>query len=278
MGTEPTMDRVTAISSGQNPRIKALAKLRRGGERRASDVVVVEGHYEISVAAESGSDIVELYYSPDVVAAEELDLGRAAGARGARVFALSAAVFKKISYRQNPDGWLAVLRRFETRLEALTLPACPLLVVCSAVEKPGNLGAILRSADAAGVDAVVSTEAVTDWGNPNVVRASRGTVFTVPVADSSAEVLVPWLRDRGIRLLAAAPHGDVPFTSARMDAPVAIVVGSEQLGLSADWLDAADTLVTIPMVGRVNSLNVATSAALLMYEARRQREASPAGG
>jgi TrmH family RNA methyltransferase len=179
--------------------------------------------------------------------------------------------FHKVSYRQNPDGYLAVLPALTTELAALDLPENPLIVVCSAIEKPGNLGAILRTADAAGVDAVISTESITDWGNPNVIRASRGTVFTVPIADSTRETLVPWLQERGITILATTPHTPTPFTEVDLTSGVAIIMGSEQDGLSPAWLAAADTQVTIPMHGQVNSLNVATSAALLIYEARRQR-------
>jgi TrmH family RNA methyltransferase len=161
-----------------------------------------------------------------------------------------------------------------TDLAGLRLDPDPLLLVCEAVEKPGNLGAILRTADAAGAAAVLAADPITDWGNPNLVRASKGTVFAVPVASADTSQVLGWLRERGIAVVAATPHADVAYPDVDLTGPVAIVVGAEKEGLSQTWLRAADHRVRIPMAGRANSLNVATSAAILAYEAVRQRRLS----
>lgn len=162
----------------------------------------------------------------------------------------------------------------KTSLDRLTLAKKPLLLVCEAVEKPGNLGAMLRTADAAGVHAVITVDAVTDWGNPNVIRASKGAVFSVPVADTTRDELLEWLQKHDIKIVAATPDTEELFTNVDMIQPVALFVGAEKPGLSDFWLNKADVKVRIPMSGKVNSLNVATSAALLTYEAVRQRSGS----
>jgi TrmH family RNA methyltransferase len=180
-------------------------------------------------------------------------------------------VFEKIAYRDNPDGWLAVFPLRRHRLEDLTPGDVPLIVVAEAIEKPGNLGAILRTSDAAGVTAVIACDSVTDIGNPNVVRSSKGAVFCVPVAEATTAETITWLRARGIPIVAATPQATLSYSDIDMTGPVAIAVGAEKPGLSRAWLDQADITVQIPMVGRVNSLNVATSAALLVYEAVNQR-------
>src|SRR5690606_16644614 len=154
----------------------------------------------------------------------------------------------------------------------LALPAVtPLVLVCEAVEKPGNLGAMLRTADAAGVHAVVAADPVTDWGNPNLVRASKGTVFSVPVASDPTDAVVAWLERTGTPLVAATPEGEVEHTEVDYTGPVAVAVGAEKHGLGPALLAAARHRVRIPMQGRANSLNVATSAAILLYEAVRRR-------
>ena len=150
------------------------------------------------------------------------------------------------------------------------------MLVCEGVEKPGNLGAILRTADAAGVAAVIAADPVTDWGNPNVVRASKGTVFSVPVASAPSAEVLAWIAARSLTLVAAAPDGDLALTGADLSGPTAIVVGSEARGLPPAWLERADVRVRIPMFGRADSLNVSISAAIIVYEAVRQRLTDPA--
>jgi TrmH family RNA methyltransferase len=235
-------------------------------------VTIVDGHDELVLALDSGARPAAVYWCEALVRdpAQLAVLSRAA-ALGAEIVRLTRPVFEKVAYREAPDGWLAVVPFAPTPLAELAVPEQPLLLVCDAVEKPGNLGAMLRTAEAAGVDAVVASPGVTDWGNPNVVRASKGTVFAVPVAEAGRAELITWLRDHRVRIVAASPSAAVPYTAADLRGGAAIVVGSETAGLSDEWLAAADAAVGIPMHGRVNSLNVSTSAALLVYEAVRQR-------
>lgn len=248
---------------------KRRARVERG-------VTLVEGHDELALAVAAGARVAELYLCPELWRAPDWPLVEAVGVTGVAPVELSEAAFRKAAYREGPDGWLAVVADPAVPLASLALPPDPLVLVCEQVEKPGNLGAMLRTADAAGVAACVAVSPATDWGNPNVVRASKGTVFTVPVASAASDdEALAWARAHGLRLVAASPSGTVDYTDADADAdlagPVAVVVGAEHEGLSERWLAEADVAVRIPMFGRVNSLNVATSAALLLYEARRQR-------
>jgi RNA methyltransferase, TrmH family len=259
------------ITSPANPRVKHLVALRRRRVRDDEMVTLVEGFEEIDLALSAGVSPRALYYCPDLTDPDEEPIASRAAERGAEVVRVSREVFGKVAYRESPDGWLAVVPAVTAKLNALRLPPNPLVLVCQGVEKPGNLGAILRTADAAGVAAVIATDPVTDWGNPNVVRASKGTVFSVTVAASDSAQVLAWLSEQEIKLVATSPDAELLLTEADLSGPVAIAVGSEKYGLSADWQERADVRVRIPMFGLANSLNVATSAAIACYEAVRQR-------
>jgi RNA methyltransferase, TrmH family len=259
------------ITSPANPRIKQLVALRRRREREQAGVTLVEGQAEVALALAAGIRPTSLYYCPDLAGSAAGQLADQAAERGAEVVRVSRPVFEKISYREGPDGLLAVVPAIDSTLRRLVLAGKPLVLVCAGLEKPGNLGAILRTADAAGVAAVIAADPVTDWGNPNVVRASKGTIFSVPVASATGTEVLGWLQDRGLRLVAASPSATQLVSDADLTGPTAIAVGAEQAGLPAEWLDRADTRVRIPMFGRADSLNVSTSAAILVYEAVRQR-------
>ncbi|HSX01838.1 MAG TPA: RNA methyltransferase [Candidatus Saccharimonadia bacterium] len=258
------------ITSPQNPKIKALVALRRRRDRQEANVMLVEGYEELTTALNSGAWPKELYYCPELMAdAAQLQLLDRVAGTGA--LELSRAAFEKAAYREGPDGWLAVFPAVETRLDRLQLGERPLILVCEAVEKPGNLGAMLRTADAVGADAVIAPAAVTDWSNPNIVRASKGAIFTVPVAEAEPQQLLDWLAARQITLLAATPEATANYWDVDMTGGVAIAVGAEKQGLSPLLMERAGLKVLIPMQGQINSLNVATSGALLLYEAARQR-------
>jgi TrmH family RNA methyltransferase len=259
------------ITSPVNPRVKQLVALRRRRGRDEAGVTLVEGAAEIRLALAAGVRPQALYYCPELSNPNDHDIGERARDRGAAVVRLSRAVFEKASYREGPDGWLAVVPAVQTSLARLVPGPRPLVLACAGLEKPGNLGAILRTADAAGVAAVIAADPVTDWGNPNVVRASKGTVFSVPVASASSAEVLAWIADRGLRIVAATPEATELVTDADLTGPVAVAVGAEQAGLPADWLKCADIRVRIPMYGRADSLNVSTSAAIITYEAVRQR-------
>ena len=183
-------------------------------------------------------------------------------------------VFEKMSQRENPDGWLAVFPIPQISLEDLKLGPSPLIIIAEAIEKPGNLGAILRTADAARVDAVLVCDPHVDAYSPNVVRASRGTVFTVPVVETKSAQALVYLQQHGIPVLAATPSAEVEYTRLDLRGPLAVAVGTEDQGLSTLWMDHADTRVKIPMMGKVNSLNVSIATALIVYEVVRQRQIS----
>lgn len=259
------------ITSPANPRIKQLVALRRRRERDLAAVTLVEGQAEIELALAAGARPQALYYCPELAGPTAVRLPKDAAAQGAELVRVSRPVFEKISYREGPDGWLAVVPAVGTTLSGLDLAPDPLVLVCAGLEKPGNLGAILRTADAAGVAAVIAADPVTDWGNPNVVRASKGTVFSVPVASGTSAQVLDWIAGQGMRIVAATPQARELVTEADLTGPVVIAVGAEQTGLPAEWLERADIRVRIPMFGRADSLNVSTSAAIISYEAVRQR-------
>jgi TrmH family RNA methyltransferase len=262
------------ITSLQNPRVKQLVKLRDRRPRDEAGVFLVEGYREIRRALEKGVSLQELYFSPAWFLGEnEPALISQAAAAGAQVFELTKEAFAKVAYRERPDGLLAVVPQWKRRLDDLALPIEPFLLVVEAIEKPGNLGTILRSADAAGCNAVIVCDPVTDIFNPNVVRASTGVLFSVPlVVEESARVLA-WLKDRRIRTVATTPAAAQVYSDVDLRGSLAIVMGSEQYGLSEFWLQQADVPVRIPMAGQADSLNVAMATIITLFEAVRQRRA-----
>lgn len=266
------------ITSAANPRLKALVGLRRRRRREETGHTLLEGYDELALALEAGVRPLELYTCEDLMAdpAAQRDVVRAARAAGADLVRLSRSAFEKVAYREGADGFLAVVPAVGATPRELALPDAPLVLIAEGVEKPGNLGAMLRTADAAGVDAVVAADPVTDWGNPNVVRSSKGTVFSVPVATATTQDTFAWARERGVRVVAATPAATSLHTEVDLSGPVAVAVGTEKQGLTDEALGAADILIRIPMSGKANSLNVATSAAIVLYEAVRQRSAAAA--
>lgn len=257
---------MSSITSPRNPRIKRIARLQRSAHhRREAGVVVVEGCTEIGLALRAGWAPLEVYQCP------ELAGGRRPEGLTTPPWEVARTAFERMSRREGPDGWLALFPRPRPTLAGMRLRQPALVVLVEAVEKPGNLGAILRTADAAGVDAVLVTDPGVDVFNPNVIRASRGTVFTVPLAETTNAEALAWLRAQGLRILAATPQAEAVYTAVNLREPVCIAVGREDTGLSDFWLREADLQVRIPMWGYINSLNVSVAAALLVYEARRQR-------
>ncbi len=261
------------ITSPSNPRLKSLATLRRRRTREETGRTLVEGYEELSLALDAGVLPESLYYCPELMldAAAQTRVVDRARRDGVDTVQVSRSAFEKAAYREGPDGFLAVVPAVVRRCSDLTVGPNALTVLCEAVEKPGNLGAMLRTADAAGAEAVVAADPVTDWGNPNLVRASKGTVFSVPVASDSTADTLAWLDANGIALVATTPDTDLDYTDVDYTGSVAIAVGAEKYGLTDAVLDHAAYKVRIPMVGKANSLNVATSAAIVIYEAVRQR-------
>jgi TrmH family RNA methyltransferase len=275
MAAAPVGQSGADLTSTANPRVKALVRLRTRRSRDELGQTLIEGFDELQLALAAGVRPAELYYAPSLVDPDELPMVDRARAAGAVITSVSSAVFAKIAYRESPDGWLAVAGTPGVALDSLRLGgppgAAPLLLVCEGVEKPGNLGAMLRTAEAFAVDAVISASPVTDFGNPNAVRASKGTVFAVPVASAPSAQVLAWLRRSGVKVAVTTPRGTTSLTDADLTVPTALVVGAESTGVSDLWLEEADETLVIPMRGHVNSLNAATAAALALFEANRQR-------
>jgi TrmH family RNA methyltransferase len=260
------------ITSPANPRIKQLVRLRERRERDRSSLFLVEGYRELGRALEAGVELTELYCCPDLyLGGNEQALAEDARRAGAEVVPVAEAPFRKASYRDRPEGLLGVARQFPTSPARLAPGRDPLLLVVEAIEKPGNLGTMLRTAEAAGAAAVVVCDPATDPFNPNVVRASLGTLFTVPLAVADTPGAIARLHELGIRTVATTPSASQAHWEADLTGPVAVVVGSEQYGLSDAWLAAADCRVVIPMPGTVDSLNAAMAAGIVLFEAVRQR-------
>lgn len=263
------------ITSPANQRLKDLVTLRRRRVRESTGTTLVEGLEETTLALDAGVRPRALFHCPELMLDERVGAALVERARGvgAEIVELGRVAFEKVAYREGPDGILAKVPTPGLSLDEVDLPDNALVLLCEGVEKPGNLGAMLRTADAAGVALVISADPVTDWGNPNVIRSSKGTVFSVPVAAASTDEAWTWLIDRGVEVVATTPDTDVEHTDADLTGPVAVAVGSEKYGLTDFALARTQHRVRIPMVGRANSLNVATSAAIVVYEAVRQRRA-----
>jgi TrmH family RNA methyltransferase len=256
------------ITSLQNERVKRIIKLQhKASARRAEGLTVIEGSREVSRAVENGWQPVELWICP------ELGNDQPRMNENEREWIeCSKAVFEKISYREGPDGVLAVGPLVGKTLDELQLPGNPLILIAEGLEKPGNLGALLRTADGAGADAVIVCDSATDLNNPNVIRASIGTLFYLPVAEATTEETLGFLKEKGIEILSAVPDAGTVYTDVNLTGAVAVVVGAEDTGLSDQWKTADGLNVKIPMLGKNDSLNVSVAAAILLYEAVRQRK------
>ena len=266
------------LTSTANPRFRAAVSLRDRRERARHGRLLVDGVREVTRALDAGVALVEVFVAPGASPEPALDavVARAAGF-GVPIVPVTADLLSRLAYGERASGIVAVAKAPAASLEALRLPAeAPLVGILEDVEKPGNLGAVCRSADGAGLDALIAagtTAAPADPWNPNAVRASLGTVFTLPLAVASTGNVLAWLRDRGLRVVAARVDGSMPYAEADLRGPVALVLGSEATGLTEAWSGEDVTAVRLPMRGRADSLNVAAAAAILFYEARRQRDA-----
>ena len=252
----------TLISSPQNLKIKDLIVLEtESRERKARGLFVVEGRREFERALAAGFEAVTVFVR------EGEDASLADGAD----FLVTDRVYERIAMRSGTEGIVAIFKMKESRLDSLTLSPAPLILVLERVEKPGNLGAVLRSADAAGVDAVLVCDPLTDLYNPNLIRASLGAVFTVPVVSCTSEEAQDFLSAHGIAILTAQLQDSELYYQTDMTRPIALVFGAEDKGLSDSWREKADAHIRIPMAGMMDSLNVSVSAAILAFEAVRQR-------
>lgn len=264
------------ITSMQNPKIRRLLALQqKSSERRKEGLFVVEGRRELEHCMEAGYEIDTVFYCPSLITSYDpsMEGGQMLGdyTSLSKAFPVSLAVYEKIAYRGSTEGIIAEVKTRNLRLEDLRLGDSPLLMVLESVEKPGNLGAVLRSADAAHVDAVIVCDPLTDLYNPNLIRSSIGAIFTVPCVACSSEACIAFLKQHGIRILTAQLQDSHLYYETDMRQPTALVMGTESTGLTDQWRVAADAHIRIPMLGRLDSLNVSVSAAILLFEAVRQR-------
>ena len=260
------------LTSFANPRVKAATALRDRRERDQAGLTLVDGAREVRRALDAGIEVVEAFVCEPLLAGPD---ARAAldvlCDRGVPIQPTSESVFAKLAFGERAEGLVAVVRIPSTALADLTLPEDALVVVIEGVEKPGNVGAVLRSADGAGADAVIAASPRTDLFNPNAIRASAGTMFTVPTGAATTPRVIAWLRERGLRIVAARVGAGRPYTEADLRGPLAIVLGAEADGLTNAWAEDGIEAINLPMLGVADSLNVSISAAILLYEARRQR-------
>ena len=263
--------RVETITSAQNPKIKNLLLLQEKSKaRREQGLFVVEGRRELEHCLEAGFRVRTVFVCPEVIGR---DFSTSLEMTDTLVVEIPEALYRKVAYREGTEGVLAEVEVRERRLEDLALGEHPLVMVLESVEKPGNLGAVLRSADAARADAVIVCDPLTDLWNPNLIRASIGAVFTVPTVCASSAETIDWLKSRGIRILTAQLQDSSWYYDTDMTGGTALVMGTESTGLTDVWRRAADAHIRIPMLGRLDSLNVSVSAAILLFEAVRQRNA-----
>lgn len=256
------------IASLQNPQLKRLVRLRDRRERLREGVFLIEGARELARALQAGVPLEHIYTCPELHSTEARALPWASLPITEPATELSRAAFEKVSGREGPDGVLAV-----ARIEMRPLPEPgenAAVLVLDGLEKPGNVGALLRTADGAGAHATLLVSDGLDLGNPNLIRASQGSVFTQPTAALSEAQALSWLRERGFTLLACTPHAAQTYWDAPLSGRVALLLGTEHAGLSKFWEEAADLHLSIPMLGQADSLNVATAGALVLYEALRQ--------
>jgi RNA methyltransferase, TrmH family len=266
----PLAEKITSL---QNTRVKDVVKLHRSRTRKERNLMVVEGAREILMAGASGLIIEYLMvcpaFFPEPAQPEVVKLLDAH-----RFFEVNTQIFSKMAYREQSDGLLAVMHASRKNLSDLKLAVNPLLLVLESVEKPGNLGAVLRTADAAAVDAVIICDPLTDIYNPNVIRSSIGCVFSKQIVACTSAEAFEWLQKNAIESVAASLSAEVPHYESDFRKSIAFIMGTEADGLSDFWLKHSNTRVKIPMMGKTDSLNVSVSAAILVYEALRQRSCS----
>lgn len=263
------------ITSLQNPRVKQLVALQqKSAERRRTGLFVVEGHRELDHCLEGGFSIDAVFFCPAIGTPQaSLSSLQSLLPPSVQLVEVTAEVYAKMAYRSTTEGIIALARSRQLRLDDLKLSPSPLIMVVESVEKPGNLGAILRSADAAAADAVVVCDPLTDLCNPNLIRSSVGAFFSVPTVACTSDECIRFLRQRNIAILTAQLQDSALYYDTDMRRPTAIVMGTEATGLTPQWRQAADAHIRIPMLGRIDSLNVSVSAAILLFEAVRQRRA-----
>jgi TrmH family RNA methyltransferase len=256
------------ITSTQNPKVKSLLALDKPRERRKQGLFIIEGKIEIRMALDAGYKIGNLFFCEELISEAELT---PLGTSDKLLIPVSKEVFNKIAIREDSGGVLAVAEQKTHGLDQIKLSKTPLVLVLESVEKPGNLGAMLRTADAAGVDAVIICDPQTDFYNPNVIRSSIGCVFTTQLASATSPETIEWLKKNNIRIYCTYLKASKPYHTIDFSGAAAIVMGTEATGLSNVWVENSESNIIIPMMGKIDSMNVSTAAAVVVFEAKRQR-------
>ncbi len=259
------------IASDKNPRIQQILKLReKSRERKEQGLFVIEGIRELTLAFKGAFKIREIFFCPDFIEQKELNVLKKTAGKTEWI-EIGKSVYEKIALRETTEGVIALAEIRKLELEQIQLPKSPLILIVESVEKPGNLGALLRTADAAALSAVLVCDPNVDLYNPNVIRSSLGCLFTQQVTVCNSQDAIAWLRKNQIKIFAATPEGAIAYTQADFKQTCSIAVGSEADGLSKIWLENSDGNISIPMQGEIDSLNVSVSAAVILFEAVRQR-------
>jgi TrmH family RNA methyltransferase len=256
------------ITSHQNPKIKNVLALGKARERNQQNVFVVEGIKELTLAVEAKYRINTVFFCPQIISDKTIQ--RIVNEENLLI-PVQQNVFEKIAYRDSTGGVIAIVQQRAHTLENLRVGKNPLVLVLESVEKPGNLGAVLRTADAANIDAVIICDPQTDFYNPNVIRSSVGCIFTTQIASSTSQEAITWLNKNQIRIFATSLEASTPYHKVDFTLPCAIIMGTESTGLSDTWIRIADSIIIIPMRGKIDSMNVSNAAAVLVFEACRQR-------
>ncbi|MBC9795688.1 TrmH family RNA methyltransferase [Sinomicrobium weinanense] len=261
------------ISSVQNPLIKQVVQLKeKSRARKTSGLFVLEGKRELSLALKGNYSLTSVFIYPDICPVNEIESLLDTTSPRPEIISISKEVYQKIAYRETTEGVLAIARSRGHSLDTISFKRKePLILVAEAPEKPGNIGALLRTADAADVDAVIIANPKTDLYNPNIIRSSVGCVFTRTIAVGNTAEVIGFLKEKGININCAALTASVDYHTTDFTVPTAIVVGTEATGLSDEWLQHSDRNIIIPMQGEIDSMNVSVSAAILIFEAKRQR-------
>jgi len=262
---------VKTISSLQNPFIKQLVQLKEKSKlRKQTGLFIIEGKREVSLAIKGNYTLETLYYYADLFSASE---AAALEAYGIDIIEISKPVYEKVAHRETTEGVIAVAKAKDLSLENLKLSSeNPLILVAESPEKPGNIGALLRTADAANIDAVIIVNPLTDFYNPNIIRSSVGGVFTVPLATGSTKEVIAYLKRNNISIYSAILQESVPYDTIDFRTPSALVIGTESTGLTEEWRNDSNAKIRIPMEGKLDSMNLSVAAGILIFEAKRQRK------
>ena len=262
---------VKTISSLQNPFIKQLVQLKEKSKlRKQTGLFIIEGKRELSLAIKGNYTLETLYFYADLFSAAE---AAALEIYGINIIEISKAVYEKVAHRETTEGVIVVAKSNDLSLDNLKLITNnPLILVAECPEKPGNIGALLRTADAANIDAVIIANPLTDMYNPNIIRSSVGGVFTVPIATATTTEVIKYLKRNIIAIYPAILQESVPYDSINLASPSAIIIGTESTGLSEEWRKNATEKIKIPMEGKLDSLNLSVAAGVLIFEAKRQRK------